>query len=83
MERFDAELSTALLGFSGEAGVYCRGISENAAREYALEYTRMLRNRATGAQADLPRIPSGLFEPTRNLIRSTLDRMWEKHFQQH
>ena len=79
-ERFDVELSAALLGFNGEAVVYCQGISENIAQEYAIEYTRMLRSRALGVKADLPRIPAGLFEPNRNLIRLTLDRMWEKHF---
>jgi len=79
-ERFDSELSAALLGFSGEAVVYCQGISETIARDYAMEYARMLRNRATGMKPEFPRIPSGLFEPNRNLIRSTLDRMWEKYF---
>ena len=79
---FNAELSAALLGFSGEAVVYCQGISEIVAREYAVEYTRMLRSRAMGLEADLPRIPPGLFEPNRKLILSTLDRMWDKHFQQ-
>lgn len=81
-EPFDAELSAALLGFSGEAVIYCQGISEGIAREYAMEYARMLRNRATGIKVDLPRIPHGLFEPNRNLIRSTLDRMWDKYFPQ-
>lgn len=79
-ERFDAELSAALLAFNGEAVVYCRGISDVVAQEYATEYARMLQNRAKGIEAQLPRIPSGLFEPNRNLIRSTLDRMLEKHF---
>jgi hypothetical protein len=79
-ERFNAELSAALLAFNGEAVVYCRGISDIVAQEYAMEYARMLQNRAKGIEAQLPRIPSGLFEPNRNLIRSTLERMWEKHF---
>ncbi len=30
--------------------------------------------------AQLPRIPARLFEPNRNLIRSTQERMWEKYF---
>ncbi len=79
-ERFNAEFSAALLAFNGEAVVYCRGISDTVAQEYAMEYARMLQNRAKGIEAQLPRIPPGLFEPNRNLIRSTLDRMWEKHF---
>ena len=79
-ERFDAEFSVALLAFNGEAALYCRGISDVVAQEYAMEYSRMLQNRARGIEAQLPRIPSGLFEPNRNLIRSTLERMLEKHF---
>ena len=79
-ERFDAELSAALLGFNGEAVVYCKGISDTVAQEYAMEYARMLQNRAKGVDAQLPRIPAGLFEPNRNLIRSTLDRMCAKYF---
>jgi hypothetical protein len=77
---FSAEFSAALLAFNAEAVVYCRGISDVVAQEYAMEYARMLQSRAKGVDAQLPRIPSGLFEPNRNLIRSTLDRMWAKHF---
>ena len=79
-ERFNPEFSAALLAFNGEAVVYCKGISDIVAQEYATEYARMLQNRAKGVEAQLPRIPAGIFEPNRNLIRSTLDRMWEKHF---
>ena len=78
--QFNAELSDALLGFNGEAVPYCRGISDMLAQEYATEYARMLANRAKGMEFVLPRIPHGLFEPNRNLIRSTLDRMSEKYF---
>jgi hypothetical protein len=79
-ERFNGELGVSLLAFNGEAVVYCGGISDVVAQEYAMEYARMLQNRAKGIETQLPRIPIGLFEPNRNLIRSTLDRMWEKHF---
>ena len=79
-ERFNPEFSVALLGFNGEAVVYCKGISDIVAQEYAIEYTRMLQNRAKGVEAQLPRIPAGLFEPNRSLIRSTLERMWKKYF---
>ena len=81
-EGFNAEFSAALLAFNGEAVVYCRGISDMVAQQYAMEYARMLQNRAKGIETQLPRIPSGLFEPNRNLIRSTLERMWEKYFPQ-
>jgi hypothetical protein len=79
-EYLNAELSTALLGFNDEAVAYCRGISDVVAQEYALEYARMLQNRAKGNPVQLPRIPAGLFEPNRNLIRSTLERMCGKYF---
>ena len=78
--QFDGELSAALLGFNGEAVSYCQGISDTVAQEYAMNYARMLQNRAKGIESSLPRIPHGLFEPNRNLIRSTLDRMSEKYF---
>jgi len=79
-ELRNAELSAALLGFNGEAVVYCKGISDSVAQEYAMEYARMLQNRAKGLEAQHPRIPAGLFEPNRNLIRSTLERMSQKYF---
>ena len=79
-ELLNSEFSAALLGFNGEAVVYCKGISDSVAREYAMEYAGMLQNRAKGIEGQIPRIPLGLFEPNRNLIRSTLDRMWQKYF---
>ena len=79
-ERLNSEFSAALLGFNGEAVVYCKGISDSVAQEYATEYARMLQNRAKGIEGQTPRIPAKLFEPNRNLIRSTLDRMWQKYF---
>lgn len=78
--QFDAQLTDALLGFNAEAVLYCQGISDTAAQEYARDYARMLANRAKGMEFELPRIPRGLFEPNRNLIKSILDRMSEKHF---
>ena len=78
--QFDAEFGAALLAFNGEAVLYCQGISDLVAREYARNYARMLQNRAKGLEFSLPKIPHGLFEPNRNLIRSTLERMSEKYF---
>ena len=77
--EFDAGFSSAILAFNEEAVLYCQGISEMIAQEYARNYARMLLNRAKGAEFSLPRMPFGLFEPNRNLIQSTLDRMCEKH----
>jgi hypothetical protein len=78
--QFDPELGNALLGFNGEAVLYCQGISDTVAQEYARDYARMLANRAKGMEFVLPRIPHGLFEPSRNLIKSNLDRMSDKYF---
>ena len=80
--QFDAEFGAALLAFNGEAVLYCQGISDLVAQEYARNYARMLQNRAKGLEFSLPRIPQGLFEPNRNLIRSTLERMSKKYFYQ-
>jgi hypothetical protein len=77
--QFDAGLSAAILAFNAEAVLYCQGISDMIAQEYARNYARMLLNRAKGAEFSHPRKPFGLFEPNRNLIQSTLDRMCEKH----
>jgi hypothetical protein len=78
--QFDSQLSAAVLGFNGEAVLYCQAISDMVAREYAMNYARMLANRAKGMEFTLPRIPYGLFEPNRNLIRSTLEKIAEKYF---
>jgi len=78
--QFDSELINALLGFNGEAVLYCQGISDVVAQQYACDYARMLANRAKGMEFVFPRSPYGLFEPNRNLIKSTLDRMSDKYF---
>ncbi|HYR88775.1 MAG TPA: hypothetical protein VE422_32160 [Terriglobia bacterium] len=78
--QFHNDPSASVLGFNGEAVLYCQGISDMVAQEYATNYARMLLNRAQGLDFSLPRIPHGLFEPNRNLIRSTLERMAEKYF---
>jgi hypothetical protein len=77
---FNGELADALLGFNGEAVLYCHGISDTVAHDYAMSYARMLQNRAKGIDSLPPRTPYGLFEPNRNLIRSTLERMSKKYF---
>ena len=76
----DAELGVALLGFNGEAVVYCNGISDGVAQGYALGYARMIEDREKGLTPDLPRMPHGLFEPNRKLIRATLEQMSKKYF---
>jgi hypothetical protein len=76
----DDRLAAALLAFNAEAVVYCQGISDTVAQEYARNYARMVLSRAKGIEFSLPRIPHELFGPSRNLIRSTLERMSEKYF---
>jgi hypothetical protein len=74
------ELSAALLGFNGEATVYCKGISDQIAQAYAIEYARMIEDRAKGLDAALPKIPRTLFEPNRKWIDSSLEQMRKKYF---
>lgn len=81
ISQFDAEFTNAFLEFNREALLYCHGISDTVARDYAMDYAKMVQNRAKGIEISLPRIPSGLIEPNRNLIRATLERMCEKYFQ--
>ena len=74
------DFTAALLGFNDEAVLYCQGISEPLAHDYALDYWRMIGDRAGGVAGSFVRTPFGLFEPNRNLIRATLERMSEKYF---
>jgi hypothetical protein len=69
-----------MASFNDEAVGYCQGISDEVAQQYAVDYTRMLQTRLKGMEVGLPRIPAGLFEPNRNLIRSTLEGMCNRHF---
>jgi len=78
--QFNAEFAAALMGFNGEAVLYCDGISDTVAHEYATSYARMLHNRAKGIDSSPPPIPHGLFEPIFYIIRSTLERMSRKYF---
>ena len=78
--QFNDQLAAALLAFNAEAVVYCQGISDMVSQEYARNYARMLQNRARGLEFSIPRTPHGMFEPNRNLIRSTLEGMCQKHF---
>ena len=77
---FDGKLDAAIHDFTEEAFLYCCGISDIATQEYARKYASMLLSRAQGLEFAPPRIPQGLFEPNRNLIRSTLDKISHKHF---
>ena len=80
MNSEDPDFTAALLGFNGEAVLYCQGISEPLAHDYALDYWRMIGDRLRGIEVSFVRAPFGLLEPNRNLIRATLERMSEKYF---
>ena len=79
-EPFDAALGAALLGFNNEAVLYCQGIADTSAHEYAMNYTRELQIRAKGLDPDRVRIPSGLFAPNKALIEANLNKICCKHF---
>ena len=81
IEPFNAEIGDVLLGFDREAVLYCQGISDDDAHEYAMDYARMLRSRAKGLEFEKrPRFSWHLFEPNRYLIEDTLDKMYSKYF---
>ena len=75
-----ARIDAALLRFNEETVIYCGGISEAAAHNYALDYSRMLRNRAKGLEGERIRIPVDPFEPKRKLIDAALEEMYRKYF---
>jgi hypothetical protein len=53
-EQLNSEFSTAFLEFNREAVVYCKGISDSVAQEYAMEYARVRENRAKGIEGQIP-----------------------------
>ena len=81
IEPANSDAGAALLGFNEEAVLYCQGISDADAHEYAMDYSRLLRNRAKGLEfEERTRFSPRLFGPNRNLIKATLDRMYRKYF---
>jgi hypothetical protein len=75
----DKDFAAALQAFSAEAGNYCNGISDHTAHTYAVTFTIVLENRAKEIEIEEPR-SRGLFEPNRNLIRSTLKSLYGRFF---
>jgi hypothetical protein len=73
-------LNSALLAYQEESTLYCRGINDNVAREFAVEYARMIEYRARGLDAPPPVSRHQLFAPSRRLICQTLERIYQKHF---
>jgi hypothetical protein len=75
-----ANIDDALLRFNKETVLYCGGISEAAAHDYAVDYSRMLRNRAKGLEGERILVPVHFFEPNRKLIEARLEEMYRKYF---
>ena len=75
-----ANVDAALFHFNEETVLYCGGISEAAAHNYAMDYSRMLRNRAKGLKGERIQVPDHLVEPNRKLIEATLEEMYRKYF---
>jgi len=79
-QQTNLELDAALVGFIQESVSYCKGINDNVAREYAVDYARMIDLRQRGLEALPPKVRHGLFAPSRRLICTTLEGMCEKYF---
>jgi hypothetical protein len=79
-EQFDTTINDALHGFNKEAVLYCQGISDPDAQEYAMDYARLLRRRAQGLHCERIRFLKRVFEPKRTLIDGALDKMYYKYF---
>ena len=75
----DADFDATLQAFTSEAAIYCDGISDQTAHQYAVSFTFMLEKRAREVEVEEPRNP-GMFEPNRNLVRSALKSIYERHF---
>jgi len=67
--------------FSEESGIYCRGINDQYARQYALEYVRMLEQRVQGLEIQTPKRHHALFAPSQRLISTALERIYTRHFE--
>jgi hypothetical protein len=79
-EPFRVDVGAALLRFNEEAVLYCQGISDAETHEHAMDYARMLRNRAKGKAFERTRVSTQLFALERNLIEAVLDEMYRKYF---
>jgi hypothetical protein len=77
------EWSAALAAFNEESALYCKGINDNVAREYAVEYARMMDDRLRGLDAQPPKVRHELFAPSRRWICSTLEEIRDKYFPAH
>ena len=73
-------IGDAMLGFNREAVLYCQGISDADAHEYAMDYARLLRRRAQGLECERTGFVKHLFEPNQKLIEATLDKIYCKYF---
>ena len=78
-EPFSTEVGAALHSFNEEAVLYCQGITDADTHDYAMNYARMLRNRAKGLVPERTRFPAYRLEPNQILIKASLDKMYRKY----
>jgi hypothetical protein len=77
---FNADIQAALIHFNEDTVLYCGGISEAAGADYAMNYSRMLRNRAKGLEGERVLVPANFSEPKRKLIEAELEKTYRKWF---
>ena len=79
-EPVNAEFGAASFRFNEEVVLYCKDISDADAYAYAMDYARMLLNRAKGSAPEQTRFPAYMLGPQQNLVKTTLDKMYRKYF---
>ena len=77
---FDANLGAALLAFNADFSVFCEGILEFTAQQYAIAFARRLVEQAKGFEATQPGEPSNLSKAHLRMIKTRLRHMYRKHF---
>jgi hypothetical protein len=79
-EQLTGSIADALLGFNREAVLYCQGIFDAHAQEYAMDYARLLRRRAQGLDCERTQLLKHSCEPNRHFIEATLHKIYSKYF---
>jgi len=77
---YNADIHAALIGFNKETVLYCGAISDAVAQDYAMTYSRMLRNRAKGLEGERVAVPAQFPTPNRKLIEAELETTYRKWF---
>jgi hypothetical protein len=77
---FSADFHAALLHFTEETVNYCGSILEAEAQDYAMNYSRMLRNRAKGLRGERVSVPTHFPNADRKVIEGELEKTYRKWF---